>query len=70
MNASKLDSKKFSQMADLYREDRDKLKKLLCWNSVDAVVTIASDFGFKLVSKGRPWRPMQGTTVDLLFSKR
>lgn len=69
MNASQLDSKKFSQMADFYRKDRDKLKRLLCWNSVDAVVTIASDFGFRLVSKGRLWRP-QRTTVDLLFSKR
>jgi ubiquinone/menaquinone biosynthesis C-methylase UbiE len=69
-NASKLETDKFSQMAGFYRKDRDSLKRLLCWNSVDAVVTIAEHYGFKLTSKGRLWGLRQGPSVDLLFSKR
>jgi ubiquinone/menaquinone biosynthesis C-methylase UbiE len=61
---------KNAAMADFYRDDRDSLKTLLCWNSVDAVITIAEEFGFKLASRGRLWGLYQGTTVDLLFRKR
>ena len=35
-NASKIDTKVLTLMADFYREDRESLKTLLCWNSVDA----------------------------------
>jgi ubiquinone/menaquinone biosynthesis C-methylase UbiE len=70
MNASRIDAKKLSEMAEFYQRDQDCLKRLLCWNSVDAVATIASNFGFKLRSKGRLWGLVQGATVSLLFSKR
>jgi len=70
MNASKIETSKLSKMADYYRKDRDSLKRLLCWNSADAVVTIASNFGFKLESKGRMWGLVQRPNLDLLFSKR
>ena len=70
MNASRIDISQLSRMAGFYQKDRDSLKRLLCWNSVDAVVTVASNFGFKLESKGRMWGFVQGTNVDLLFSKR
>ena len=69
-NAAKIDTKVLTQMADFYRDDRGSLKTLLCWNSVDAVVAIAEEFGFKLASRGRLWGLYQGTTVDLLFRKR
>lgn len=69
-NAARLETDKFSQMAGFYRKDRDSLKRLLCWNSVDAVVTIADNFGFRLESKGRLWGLVKRPTVDLLFSKR
>jgi hypothetical protein len=57
-------------MADFYKRDRDSLKRLLCWNSVDAVVTVASHFGFKLESKGRLSGLVQRPNLDLLFGKR
>ena len=69
-NASNIDTKVLTRMADFYREDRDSLKTLLCWNSVDAVVTVAANFGFKLASRGRLWGLYQGASVDLLFRKR
>jgi len=69
-NASKIDTSVLTQMADFYREDRDSLKTLLCWNSVDAVITIAEEFGFKLASRGRLWGLYQGASVDLIFRKR
>lgn len=69
-NASKIDMEKFNQMAGFYRKDRDSLKRLLCWNSVDAVVSLASHFGFRLKSKGRLWGLIQRASVDLLFEKR
>jgi len=69
-DASKIDTKVLTLMADFYREDRDSLNTLLCWNSVDAVVTIAANFGFKLASRGRLWGLYQGASVDLLFRKR
>ena len=69
-NASNIDLEKFSQMANYYRQNRDSLKRLLCWNSPDAVIAIAENFGFKLKSKGRFWWLKQGTTIDLLFSKQ
>ena len=47
MNASKVNTKQLSRMAGFYRKDRESLKRLLCWNSADAVVAIASNFGFK-----------------------
>lgn len=69
-NADKLDTVKFSQMAEYYRQDRSSLARLLCWNSVDAVVNIAAHFGFRIESRGK-WRGLvQGENVDLLFSKR
>lgn len=82
MNASRMDASKFSQMAELYRKDRNSLKRLLCWNSVDAVVTIASTFGFRLESNGSGrgllrgananlrWGRLRAPTANLLFSKR
>lgn len=70
LNASKIETDKFSQMAGYYRKDRDSLKRLLCWNSVDAVVGIAADFGFRLLSKGKMWGLVQRPNIDLLFSKR
>ncbi len=69
-NASKIDTKALTLMAKFYREDRDSLNTLLCWNSIDAVVTIAANFGFKLASRGRLWGLYQGAAVDLLFRKR
>lgn len=69
-NAAKIDTRVLTQMAEFYRDDRDSLKTLLCWNSVDAVITIAEEFGFKLASRGRLWGLYQGTSVDLLFRKR
>ncbi len=69
-NASRIDTNQLSRMANFYQRDRDSLKRLLCWNSVDAVVTVASNFGFKLESKGRMWGLIQRANLDLLFSKR
>ena len=69
-NAAKIDTKVLTQMADFYRDDRDNLKTLLCWNSVGAVITVAKEFGFKLASRGRLWGLYQGASVDLLFRKR
>ena len=70
MNGSKIDPQKLSQMADFYRKDTDSLKRLLCWNSMDAVLTVASTFGFKLESRGKLGGLVQRASVDLLFSKR
>ena len=69
-NASKVEMEVLSQMAGYYRDNRDSLKMLLCWNSVDAVETIARHFGFRLVSKGKFLGLYQGRSVDLLFRKR
>ena len=68
-NASKIDTKLLTQMAGFYREDRDSLKTLLCWNSVGAVITIAEEFGFKLALRSRLWWLYQGATVELIFRK-
>ena len=69
-NASKVNMRDLERMAGLYRDNRDSLKMLLCWNSVAAVVVIARHFGFSVVSKGRLWGLYQGQTVELLFLKR
>lgn len=69
-NAAKIDTEKFSQMAEFYRKDRGSLARLLCWNSVDAVVGIAGNFGFSLKSKGRLGGLIARESVDLLFSKQ
>jgi ubiquinone/menaquinone biosynthesis C-methylase UbiE len=68
-NASKIDMRILEQMAGYYRDDRDSLKMLLCWNTVAAVASIAKHFGFSVVSKGRLWGLYQGKAVDLLFRK-
>ncbi len=69
-NASKVDTRILTQMAGYYRDNRDSLKMLLCWNTVAAVVSIAKYFGFRVVSKGRFWGLYQGHNVSLLFRKR
>ena len=69
-NASRVDIDELSQMADFYRQNRDNLKTLLCWNSVRSVETIADKFGFRLRSKGRFGGLYQGKTVNLIFRKR
>lgn len=69
-NASKVNMRDLERMAGFYRDNRDSLKMLLCWNTVAAVVAIAKHFGFSLVSKGRLWGLYRGQAVDLLFRKR
>jgi ubiquinone/menaquinone biosynthesis C-methylase UbiE len=69
-NASKVNMRDLERMAGLYRDNRDSLKMLLCWNTVAAVVSIAKHFGFSVVSKGRFWGLYWGQTVELLFLKR
>ena len=69
-NASKVDTRILTQMAGFYRDNRDSLKMLLCWNTVDAVVAIAKNFGFRVVAKGRFWGLYHAATVDLIFKKR
>jgi ubiquinone/menaquinone biosynthesis C-methylase UbiE len=71
MNGAAIDARKLSQMADFYRKRKANLPRLLCWNSTEAVVTVASRFGFDLKARSRRWWPRQGgATIDLLFSKR
>ena len=68
-NASKVDLKHIEPMAGMYRDNRDSLKMLLCWNTAAAVVSIAKHFGFAVIKKGRFLGLYQGQTVDLLFRK-
>lgn len=69
-NASRLDMDKLSQMAEFYRQDRNNLDTLICWNSAKAVIAIAKKFGFKLVTRGKLAWIYQGTSVHLLFRKQ
>lgn len=69
-NASRIEIDKLSQMAEFYRQNRDSLDTLLCWHSVDAIVTIAENFGFRLQSKGKLSWIIQGPSLNLLFRKR
>ena len=57
-------------MADCYRENRDSQKMLICWNTVNAMVAIAKNFGFRVVSKGKFCVLYYGANVNLLFKKR
>lgn len=69
-NASAIDLRKFSEMAGFYRKSRASLDRLLCWNSIKAVVAIAAHFGFRLTLRSRlSWLRSAGT-VGLLFRKR
>ena len=70
LDASKIKTRLFSEMADHYRHDKNNLKTLLCWNSVDAVVDIASNFGFRLKSKGRLLGLVRRANLNLLFVRR
>ena len=70
MDSSKIETPLFDQMAEFYRQDRNNLKTLIYWNSVEAVIGIASRFGFKLKSKGRMWGLVKPANLDLLFSKK
>lgn len=71
MNASNIELAKLTQMAGFYRKNVADLKRLLSWHSLDAVRTIATNFGFKLQSKGdRLPRLRQPPSVDLLFVRR
>lgn len=51
MDDATIDRKKIIEMAQYYYDDRSSLKMLLCWNSVAAVIDIASHFGFSLISR-------------------
>lgn len=72
MNASHIDLGQFSRMAGFYRKNRASLDRLLCWSSIDAVVTIAEHFGFVLKARGGRWglRLRRVKTPTLLFEKR
>jgi ubiquinone/menaquinone biosynthesis C-methylase UbiE len=69
-NAARMDMNSFAQMAGFYRQNPATLKTLLCWNSLDAVIKIAANFGFRLQSAGRFRGLYKGPTVDLLFDKQ
>lgn len=68
-DGSKMDMDKLSEMAGYYRKDRASLDRLLCWNSVPAVISVGSRFGFKLTLASRLRRLRGRETVDLLFVK-
>lgn len=69
-NADKIETDKFSQMAEYYRKNRNSLPRLLCWNSVQAVIDIARHFGFRLVSKGKLGGFIQKESTELIFCRR
>lgn len=70
MNAAKVDLEELGRMAGFYRKNRDSLRRLICWNSIDAVAAVAEHFGFSLESKWALRRLRTRHMVDLLFSKR
>lgn len=69
-NASRVDMEKLTQMAEFYRQDRNSLDTLICWNSAKAVIAIAKNFGFRLKTRGKLAWIYQGTSVHMLFLKQ
>lgn len=72
MNDSKTDFGKLIEMAAYYRKSPSALGNLLCWNSTDAVLAVASHFGFRLEQRARVRALLQSRrsqTKDLLFTK-
>lgn len=55
---------KVAENAELYRKDPTALKVMLCWNSIPAVIKVASYFGFSLTK-----HEAEVVSVNLQFSK-
>lgn len=73
MNGSRLELPKLAEMASYYRKNSDSLSKLLCWNSTEAVLAVASHFGFELEPRARLRALLQrrgSQSIDLVFTKR
>lgn len=51
MNSSQVVMDKLVEMAAYYKKDQANLKNLLCWNSSEAVIRVASYFDFALESR-------------------
>lgn len=64
MDDASIVKEKLVENAQLYQKNKASLKILLCWNSIPAVIAVASYFGFSLIH-----RHSETVSVNLQFSK-